>query len=380
LLINSNYQTISIKFVLRNLIIEGVIMSKLIFDIENSNGENQVPEEFVFGKTFTTHVLEMNYDASNGGWQDAIIKKHENISMSPAALVFHYGQAIFEGLKAYKQVDGAISLFRPEKNFERLNRSAEKMCIPQIDIDFVMKGLIELIKIDKDWIPSKPGHSLYIRPVIFATDAMLGVKPGDQYKFLILLSPVGPYYPEGFKPVPIMVTDKYVRAVRGGVGDCKTAGNYAASLHAQLEAKKYGFAQVLYLDALKQQYIEEVGTMNMFVQFKNEVATPRLSGTILPGITRMSVLEILKDWGYNVSERDISLQEIIENYNNGNLVELFGTGTAAVISSISKLKYGDTELQFNDEHAGELGTKLYEALSDIQYGKTDDKYNWNKII
>ena len=355
-------------------------MSKLIVLNDNSNESNQIPKEFVFGKTFTTHVLEMDYDSAKGGWQDAIIKKHEDISVSPAALVFHYGQAIFEGLKAYKQIDGKISLFRPRKNFERLNRSAEKMCIPEIDIDFVMEGLLELIKIDKDWIPEKPGHSLYIRPVIFATDPMLGVKPGDQYKFMIILSPVGPYYPEGFKPVPIMVTDKYVRAVRGGVGDCKTAGNYAASLHAQRDAKKQGFTQVLYLDALKQENIEEVGTMNMFVHFKDEVATPRLSGTILPGITRMSVLEILKDWNYNVNERDIPINEIVGKYNSGNLVELFGTGTAAVISSISKLKYGDTLLKFSDENPGELGTKLYQTLTDIQYGRIEDKYNWNIIV
>ncbi|MBU1114101.1 MAG: branched-chain amino acid aminotransferase [Bacteroidetes bacterium] len=355
-------------------------MNKLIFETEPTKEKIQIPDELIFGKTFTTHVLEMDYDSEKGGWQDAIIKKHENISLSPAALVFHYGQAIFEGLKAYKQIDGKIVLFRPTKNLERLNRSAEKMCIPQVNIDFVMEGLIELINVDRDWIPNKPGHSLYIRPVMFATDPMLGVKAGEKYKFLILLSPVGPYYPGGFKPVPIMVTDKYVRAVRGGVGDCKTAGNYAASLYAQREAKKLGFAQVLYLDGLQQKYIEEVGTMNMFVQFKNEVATPRLSGTILPGITRMSVLEILKDWGYNVSERDIELKEIIDAYNNGNLVELFGTGTAAVISSISKLKYGETEIMFSDDHAGELGTKLYEALTDIQYGKSEDKFGWNVIV
>ncbi|MBU0474292.1 MAG: branched-chain amino acid aminotransferase [Bacteroidetes bacterium] len=355
-------------------------MNKLIFETEPTKEKIQIPDELIFGKTFTTHVLEMDYDSEKGGWQDAIIKKHENISLSPAALVFHYGQAIFEGLKAYKQIDGKIVLFRPTKNLERLNRSAEKMCIPQVNIDFVMEGLIELINVDRDWIPNKPGHSLYIRPVMFATDPMLGVKAGEKYKFLILLSPVGPYYPGGFKPVPIMVTDKYVRAVRGGVGDCKTAGNYAASLYAQREAKKLGFAQVLYLDGLQQKYIEEVGTMNMFVQFKNEVATPRLSGTILPGITRMSVLEILKDWGYNVSERDIELKEIIDAYNNGNLVELFGTGTAAVISSISKLKYGETEIMFSDNHAGELGTKLYEALTDIQYGKSEDKFGWNVIV
>ncbi|MEN8191852.1 MAG: branched-chain amino acid aminotransferase [Bacteroidota bacterium] len=351
-------------------------MDDLIYKLESESKNVQIPEELIFGRTFSTHVFEMDYSSKNGEWQNPTIKKFSDINMSPAALVFHYGQAIFEGLKAYKQENGDIVMFRPEKNLERLNNSARKMCIPEIDIDFVLNALKELVKIEKDWIPSKPGYSLYIRPVIFATDPFLGVKPGDNYKFIIMLSPVGPYYPEGFKPVPIMVTKKFVRAVRGGVGDCKTAGNYAASLFAQKEANKLGFTQVLYLDALEQKYIEEVGTMNMFVQFKDEVATPRLSGTILPGITRMSVLEILKDWGHNVNERDVSLQEIIDAYNNGKLVELFGTGTAAVISSISKLKYNDTELSFSDEHAGELGTKLYKELTGIQYGRIEDKHNW----
>lgn len=351
-------------------------MDDLIYKLESSHEEIKLPENLIFGRTFTTHVFEMDYLESDGGWQNPTIKKFSDIALSPAALVFHYGQAIFEGLKAYKQENGDIVIFRPEKNLERLNNSARKMCIPEIDIDFVLKAMTKLVKIEKNWIPSLPGHSLYIRPFVFATDPFLGVKPGENYKFVIILSPVGPYYPEGFKPVPIMVTDKFVRAVRGGVGDCKTAGNYAASLLAQKEAKKLGFAQVLYLDALEQKYIEEVGTMNMFVQFKDEIATPRLSGTILPGITRMSVLEILKEWDYNVNERDISLQEIIDGYNTNNLVELFGTGTAAVISSISKLKYDDVELKFDDEHAGELGTKLHAELTNIQYGKIEDRHNW----
>ena len=355
-------------------------MSKLIIELDESNGKNKIPEELIFGRTFTTHLFEMEYIESEGGWQDAKIKKNSDLNLSPAASVIHYGQSIFEGLKAYKTPNGEISLFRPRKNFERLNRSAEKMCIPQVDIDFALNGLMELLKIEKDWVPDKPDHSLYIRPYMFAVDPYIGVRPGEYYKFIILLSPVGPYYPEGFKPVPIIVTDKYVRAVRGGVGECKTAGNYAASLYAQREAQKEGYTQVLYLDAIEQKYIEEVGTMNMFVQFKDEVATPRLSGTILPGITRMSALEILKDWGYNVTERDISIQEIIDSYNKGNVVELFGTGTAAVISSISKLKYNDTILNFNSEHAGDLGTKLYKELTDIQYGRKEAKFNWMTIV
>ncbi|MCO6474016.1 MAG: branched-chain amino acid aminotransferase [Melioribacteraceae bacterium] len=340
----------------------------------------KIPDKLIFGRTFTTHLFEMTYDEELGGWQNPTIKKFSELSINPAALVFHYGQSIFEGLKAYKQDDGRIALFRPEKNFERLNSSAKRMCIPEIDIDFVLNALKELISLDRDWIPTKPGHSLYIRPLVFAYDPFLGVRPGGKYKFFIMLSPVGPYYPEGFKPVPILASDKYVRAVRGGVGDCKTAGNYAASLLAQAEAKKEGFTQVLYLDALERKYLEEVGTMNIFVHFEDEVATPGLGGTILPGITRMSVLEILKDWGYNVNERNISIDEVIESHKNGKLKELFGTGTAAVISSVGRLKYKDFEAVFNNGEVGELGQKLYKELTDLHYGRKEDLRGWLTYI
>lgn len=254
------------------------------------------------------------------------------------------------------------------------------MCIPEIDTDFVLSALKELIKIDKEWIPTRPRHSLYIRPLIIATDPFLGVRPASNYKLIIMLSPVGPYYTEGFKPVPIFSTDKYVRAVRKGVGDCKTAGNYGASLIAQREAQKKGFTQVLWLDALEQKYIEEVGTMNIFVHFKDEVATPPLTGSILPGVTRLSVLHILKDWNYNVNERMIAIQELIDAYNKGELLEVFGTGTAAVISSVSKLKYKDILLKFNEDEAGELATKLYDEITGIQYGRIEDKYNWMTYV
>ena len=320
-------------------------MTEINFEIEERESKVQLPEKLLFGRTFTDHVFEIDYDAALGGWHNPTIKKFSNLKLNPATISLHYGQSIFEGLKAYKQVDGKIALFRPEKNFERLNYSARKLCMPEIDVDFVLKGLLELIKIDRDWIPTKEGHSLYIRPLLFAADQFIGVRPADNYKFIIMLSPVGPYYPEGFKPVPILATDKYVRAVRKGVGDCKTAGNYAASLAAQRDAQKEGFSQVLWLDAIEQKYIEEVGTMNIFIQFKDEVATPKLTGSILSGITRMSVLDILKDWKYNVNERLISIDEVVEAYKNNNLVEIFGTGTAAVISSVGRLKYHDTEVQ-----------------------------------
>ncbi len=336
----------------------------------------ELPEKLVFGRLFTDHIFEMDYDTEKGGWYDAKIRKFSEFDLNPAAMVLHYGQTIFEGLKAYKQVDGKVALFRPEKNFQRLNNSARRLCIPEADTDFLLEALKELVKLDQDWIPTKPGHSLYIRPLLFANDPFLGVRPSEKYKLMIMLSPVGPYYPEGFKPVPILATDDYVRAVRKGVGECKTAGNYAAGLLAQREAKKQGFTQVLWLDALEQKYIEEVGTMNIFVHFKDEVATPMLSGTILPGVTRMSVIQILKDWGYNMNERMVSMDEVTEGYKNGNLVELFGTGTAAVISSVGRLKYKDLDMRWSDSDAGELAEKLYKEITDIQYGRKEDKYGW----
>ncbi len=345
-------------------------------EIFESKGKVEIPDNLPFGKYYTNHIFEIDYIESQGGWQKPVIKKFGDLNLSPAAMVLHYGQAIFEGLKAYKQDNGRIALFRPDRNVERLNRSAKRMCIPEIDPALALQAILELVKLDKEWIPSRPGYSLYIRPFMFASEPSFGVRPADNYKFIIMLSPVGPYYPEGFKPVPIMVTDKYVRAVRKGTGEAKAAGNYAAGLAAQAEAKKEGYSQILWLDAVEQKYIEEVGAMNIFVRFKDEVATPMLSGSILPGVTRMSVLQILKDWGYNVNERLITLQEVIDAYKSGNLLEIFGTGTAAVISSVSKLKYNQEILKFSDDTAGELGTKLYNELTGIQYGRIEDRHNW----
>ncbi|NMB80663.1 MAG: branched-chain amino acid aminotransferase, partial [Ignavibacteria bacterium] len=249
-------------------------MNELTIDILERDTKVILPENLVFGKVYTDHVFEMDYNEEFGGWHNATIKKFSKVELHPAAIVLHYGQSIFEGLKAYKQVDGRIALFRPEKNIERLNRSAKRMCIPEVDPQFVLNSLLELIKLEKDWIPTKPDHSLYIRPIMFATEPLLGVRASETYKLIIMLSPVGPYYPEGFKPVPILVTDKYVRAVRKGMGEAKTAGNYAAGMLAQKEAKKEGYSQVLWLDGIYQKYIEEVGAMNIFIQFKDEVVTP----------------------------------------------------------------------------------------------------------
>ncbi|MBI9073128.1 MAG: branched-chain amino acid aminotransferase [Melioribacteraceae bacterium] len=350
-------------------------MSEISFQTIKRETAVSIPDELVFGRNFTDHVFEMDYNPAKG-WHNPVIKKYDSLSMDPAAMVLHYGQAVFEGLKAYKQVDGKIALFRPEKNIARLNNSNRRMCIPEVDEKFVLKALLELIKVEKDWIPTKEGHSLYIRPFIFANDPFLGVKASDVYKLMIILSPVGPYYPEGFKPVPIMVTEDYVRAVRKGIGECKAAANYAASLMAQVEAKKLGYSQVLWLDGVEQKYIEEVGTMNIFIQLNDEVVTPMLNGSILPGITRMSTLEILRDWDYNINERMISIDEVMDAHYNGRLVEIFGTGTAAVISAVSKLKYRDLEIKFNENEAGELSKKLYAELTGIQYGTKEDKFGW----
>ncbi|MCK9280808.1 MAG: branched-chain amino acid aminotransferase [Melioribacteraceae bacterium] len=355
-------------------------MSEITLELSEKKSEVDLPENLLFGRVFTEHLFEVDYDESKGGWHNPKIKKFSNLNISPAAMVFHYGQSIFEGLKAYKQQNGDFVLFRPDKNIERLNRSARKMCIPEVSPELVLNAMKELVKIDRDWMPGKPGHALYIRPVMFASEPSLGVRPSDTYKLIIMLSPVGPYYPEGFKPVPILVTDEYVRAVRKGIGDCKTAGNYAASILAQREAKKLGYSQVLWLDGIEQKYLEEVGTMNIFVQFKNEVATPMLTGSILPGVTRMSVIQILRDWGYTVNERMISIEEVSNAYMTGDLIEIFGTGTAAVISSISKLKFNDQMMIFNENEAGELGTRLYNELASIHEGKIPDRYGWNVLI
>lgn len=340
----------------------------------------KLPDNLVFGKLFTDHIFEMDYDGFNGGWQTPVIKKLENLSIHPAAMVFHYGQALFEGLKAYNLVDGRVAIFRPEKNIARLNNSARRLCMPEVDQELLLKWLIDLIRMEKDWIPDRPGHSLYIRPFMISTEPCFGVRPAELYKLMIMLSPVGPYYPEGFMPVPIMVVDQYVRAVKRGTGEAKAAGNYAASLIGQNQAKHEGFSQVLWLDAIEHKYIEEVGAMNIFVRFKNEIATPSLSGSILPGVTRMSVLQILKDWGYNITERQISIDEMVNAYDKGELLEVFGCGTAAVISSVSKLKFNDKLMTFNENEAGELALKLYNELTGIQYGKIEDRHNWLTYI
>ena len=332
-----------------------------------------------FGQIFTDHMFVMEYSVEKG-WHDPKIMPYANFNISPAAMVFHYGQAIFEGLKAYKTVDDKIQLFRARDNFERMNRSATGMCIPQFDVDFVMDAMKQLIKIEEKWIPQTPGTSLYVRPTIVATDPFIGVRASFTYKFYIILSSVGAYYAEGLNPVKIWVSKDHVRAAKGGVGEFKTAGNYAASLIASEEAKEEGYAQVLWLDAIERKYIEEVGAMNIFFRVDDEILTPNLTGTILPGITRYSVITLAKKWGVKVSERKISIDEIFKAHEQGRLKEVFGSGTAAVISPVGEIKYGDKTISIGDGTPGETAMKFYNELTDIQYGKTKDTENWIEVI
>ena len=328
-----------------------------------------------FGKIFTDHMFIMDYKTGKG-WHDARIVPYGNLEFSPAAMCLHYGQEVFEGLKAYRTADGDIQLFRPQENFKRLNVSNERLVIPAIDEEFALYALKELLKIEKDWVPHTDGASLYIRPFIIACDPFLGVRPGDEYKFIIILSPSGAYYSTGLNPVSIYVEEKYVRAVKGGMGFAKTGGNYAASLIGQDEAHKQNYSQVLWLDGVEKKYIEEVGAMNMFFVVDGEVLTPELVGSILPGITRKSTIELCKSWGMKVTERRITIEEIAEAYKAGKLNEAFGTGTAAVISPVGHLKWGDLVMEINDNKIGPISQKLYDTMTGIQYGKLPDEHNW----
>ncbi len=337
------------------------------------------PDKLGFGIHFTDHMFIMDYQEGKG-WHSPRIVPYQNFSLDPASVVFHYGQAIFEGLKAYKGKDGRIRLFRPRENTKRLNRSAWRMCIPQMDEELVLKAIKEIVKVDSRWVPDQHGTSLYIRPFIIATEAFLGVRPSKEYIFSIILSPVGAYYAEGFNPVKIFVTEKYVRAAKGGVGEAKTAGNYAASLMASEEAKELGFTQVLWLDAAERKYIEEVGTMNIFFLLDDTLVTPALSGSILPGITRDSVIHLAKDWGIKVEERPISINEVMEKAESGQLKECFGSGTAAVISPVGSLYYKGKSYMVNGGKTGELAQRLFDEITGIQYGEKEDKYGWIEFV
>lgn len=327
-----------------------------------------------FGKFFTDHMFVMDYDSKNG-WHDARIVPFDYIPIHPASTVLHYGAEIFEGMKAYKTKDG-YQMFRPTENLKRLNNSAERLCLPTIDEELFLKGLTDLINLDYQWIPDYTGTSLYIRPFMFGNDESLGVHAVDRATFVIILSPVGNYYAEGLNPVKISIENQDVRAVRGGTGYAKCGGNYAASLRAGKRAAEKGFSQVLWLDGVEQKYVEEVGSMNVMFKIDGEIVTPMLTGSVLPGITRKSCIEILRNWGYKVTERLVSVDEIVKAAKDGKLEEAWGTGTAAVVSPIGHLFYDGVDYTVSDNKIGELTQKLYDELTGIQWGKREDKYGW----
>ena len=331
-----------------------------------------------FGKIFTDHMFVMDYTEGEG-WHDARIVPYSRISLDPSAMVFHYGQEMFEGMKAYYGVDGKIRHFRPDMNAKRANNSNRRLCIPEVQEDFV-QAVSEIVRVDADWVPKAEGTSLYIRPFIIATDEFLGVAPSKHYLFIIILSPSGAYYESGLAPVGIWIEDDYVRAVRGGIGFAKTGGNYAASLAAQEKAHVDGYSQVLWLDGVERKYIEEVGAMNIFFKIDGVITTPMLNGSILPGITRDSVLNICRHWGMPVEERRISVDELLDAQASGKLEEVFGTGTAAVISPVGKLRYKDNVMTIADGGIGEVSQKLYDTVTGIQWGKLPDELSWTVVL
>lgn len=332
-----------------------------------------------FGTYFTDHMFMMDY-TERVGWHDARIVPYAPIAMDPATMVLHYAQETFEGLKAYRNPKGEITLFRPEMNARRMINSNKRICMAELPEDMFVEAVEAIVKYEQDWIPTAKDTSLYIRPFMFASEASVGVHPAKSYTFVIILSPVGSYYPEGVNPVKIWVEDEYVRAVKGGTGFTKCGGNYAASIAAQVKAESHGYTQVLWLDGVHRKYVEEVGTMNVMFLIDDTVVTAPLEGSVLPGVTRDSIIHILKDWGYKVEERELSIDELMEAGRNGKLKEAFGTGTAAVISPVGQLYYKGEEIVINDFKTGELTQKLYDTLTGIQWGRLEDKYGWVRYI
>jgi branched-chain amino acid aminotransferase len=346
-------------------------MDILITKAERSKLQDLDLNNLPFGRYFSDHMLEADYE--NGEWKNIEIKPYQPLLLSPSVAALHYGQAIFEGIKAYKDRQGNAYIFRPSDNYHRFNVSAERMQMPVVPEELFMDGMRQLIVLDKDWIPMKEDHSLYIRPFMFSSDELIGVRPSETYKFLIILSPTGPYYSA---PMRIYVEEKYVRAAPGGVGFAKAAGNYGGSMLATAEAKKKGYDQVLWMDAIEHKYVQEIGTMNVFFIIGNTAITPNLDqGTILDGVTRASSIMLLKEMGFNVEERPLSIDDIIDAYKAGILYEVFGTGTAATISMIKELRYKDYIMKF-DVEKWKTAPMLKKWLTDIREGRREDKYGW----
>ncbi len=333
-----------------------------------------------FGKYMTDYMFVMDWKKGEG-WHDARIVPHEPIAIDPACVVLHYAQETFEGMKAYRTESGKIQLFRPEMNARRMNRSNDRLCMPEIPEEDFVQAVKALVKVEEDWVPSEKDTSLYIRPFMFATESSLGVHMASAYKFIIICCPVGAYYPTGLDPVKILVEDELVRAVKGGTGFTKCGGNYAGSILGQIKAEKMGYTQVLWLDGETRTYVEEVGTMNIMFKIAGEIYTaPVDEGTVLAGITRDSMIQLLRKWGYKVNETHLSVHDLMKAGHDGTLEEVFGTGTAAVISPVGELRYKDDEVIINDFKTGELTQKLYDTLTGIQWGRIEDEFGWTTGI
>lgn len=354
-------------------------MTKVRLDLTKER--RSLPDEATlgFGRIFTDHMFTMTYETGKG-WHNPTIEPYRDFDISPSTMTLHYGQAIFEGIKAFKTADHRIAVFRPKDYLARFNRSADILCIPQMDVEAVYDGLKQLLEVEKNWVPSKFGTALYIRPLVFATDHYVGVKVADTYKLVIMLSPVGAYYEHGFDPVSLKVEDKFVRACPGGLGEAKTPANYAASLRAGEVAVQEGFDQVLWLDAVHRKYIEEVGSMNIVFKINGELVTPALTGSILGGMTRRTVLELARDWGMKATERVISIDELYEAHAKGQLEEVFGTGTAAVISPVGSLTWKGKKIVINNNQTGPIAHKLFTAVTDLQYAKVQDTHGWVDFV
>ncbi|HEU5193871.1 MAG TPA: branched-chain amino acid aminotransferase [Methylomirabilota bacterium] len=344
-----------------------------------SKKEKPKDKDLAFGNVFTDHMFVADFEEEKG-WYDPRVEPYGPFSMDPATAVLHYGQSLFEGLKAFRGRDGKIRLFRPDKHVARLNKTAVRMCIPPLDPDLVLKSWTTLVDVDRDWAPASVGTSLYIRPTIVASEPFLGVRPAKQYLYYVIISPVGPYYPEGLAPTKIKVIENYVRAVAGGLGEAKTSANYAASLYAAEEAKHEGFTQVLWLDGVEHRWIEEVGTSNIMLKLGDEVITPPLGGTILAGVTRDSALTLLKSWGIRVAERRITIDEVVAAADTGTLQEVWATGTAAVISPVGELAYKGRRIPVNQGRIGPTAQKLYDTIVAIQYGEAPDPHGWTQVV
>ncbi|HEY3275720.1 MAG TPA: branched-chain amino acid aminotransferase [Syntrophorhabdaceae bacterium] len=349
-----------------------------IYRADQSNIGSVDFNNLTFGEVFSDHMLSLDFEY--GHWLTPHIMPFGKIEIFPSLCSLHYGQAVFEGLKAFYVKGDSINIFRPEKYHERFNRSCARLCIPGMGFDLFMECLDELIRLDRDWVPRQKGCSLYIRPFVFAADSYIGVRVSKTYTFMILTSPVGAYYKEGMNPVRLMTSGEYVRAVQGGLGMAKTPANYAASLLPAEEAHKKGFTQVLWLDGIERKYVEEVGTMNICFVIDDELVTPALEGSILAGVTRDSVLRIAKDWGIKVTERRISIDEVFTASKEGRLKEVFGTGTAAVISPVGEIEHQGALIRINDGKTGDLSQKLYDEITGIQYGERPDKFGWLRTL